>query len=299
MRIAGTRTKIVVGAFVLALIALAVVGAMITGDGLDAFKTKRHFQVTFRDASGLQEGASVKMGGLTVGRVTSLTLAFVDNAPAVVASIDIIEPHFEMVRIDSVVRLETQGVLGDKFVAVVGGTPAAAIADDNTVIATMPQLSFDEVAARADKVLTSFGAILVDVRRFSSGLPEGAKIEEVVRDLTSVTGTIREASKSLVAPGSVFAVAADPANGARLEQSLAHFDNATGSIAKTADRIEDGHGTLGLLVNDPSLYDGVVDILGKTNRNRVARFLVREALKPANGPDQPTTSAIKSPVISH
>jgi hypothetical protein len=50
-------------------------------------------------------------------------------------------------------------------------------------------------------------------------------------------------------------------------------------VAAVARKVESGQGSLGLLVNDPGLYDDARALLGKSNRNKMARDLVREALK--------------------
>jgi phospholipid/cholesterol/gamma-HCH transport system substrate-binding protein len=43
-------------------------------------------------------------------------------------------------------------------------------------------------------------------------------------------------------------------------------------------KVDSGQGTLGALVNDPSLYDDVKTLLGRANRNRAVKFLIRRTL---------------------
>ena len=52
------------------------------------------------------------------------------------------------------------------------------------------------------------------------------------------------------------------------------------------EKINNGTGTIGALVNDPGLYDEVKALFGGANRNRVIRNLVRQTVK---GSGQPAT----------
>ena len=45
------------------------------------------------------------------------------------------------------------------------------------------------------------------------------------------------------------------------------------------EKINNGTGTLGALVNDASLYDDVKSLVGGVNRNRIMRNLVRQTIK--------------------
>jgi phospholipid/cholesterol/gamma-HCH transport system substrate-binding protein len=48
------------------------------------------------------------------------------------------------------------------------------------------------------------------------------------------------------------------------------------------DKINNGTGTLGAMINDPGLYDNAKSLMGEANRNRIVRNLVRQTLKEAD-----------------
>lgn len=279
MKMANVRTKVAVGSFVLIAIALAVVGVLIVGDGIPGFRENRTFEIIFRDAAGLQEGAPVKMGGLQIGRVTSLHLQFVDDAPAAVAAIEVKGPEFDMIRVDTEAILQTQGVLGDKFVVLSGGAANSAVAADGAKLHSAKQMTIDEMMQRADRILGSFESILENINSFTDGLPDGQTVADSVRNLTETTGYLSKAAHDLSKPGGLISIMSDPAAGSQVAQSIGNFERAGRSIETITDRIEHGQGSLGLLVNDPTLYDETLSLLGRTNRNKIARSLIREAIR--------------------
>ena len=50
-------------------------------------------------------------------------------------------------------------------------------------------------------------------------------------------------------------------------------------VAQIVEKINNGSGTLGALVNDPSLYEDARSLVGGANRNRIIRNLVRKTTK--------------------
>ncbi len=260
MKIANTRTKIAVGGFALFVVAAAVVAVMMVGEGMDSFKAHRRYSVSFPDASGLQDGAPVKIGGLTVGNVRNLHIEFVEGATAAVADLEVIEPHFNLVRTDSKAMLETQGVLGDKYVSLVGSSPAAAQVADGSRIASVKVLTFQDVTTRANEILGDLEGTMVNVRQLSN---------------------------KILAKGGLIDVASDPRVGQQLRTSLERFEKAGTSLENVAGKIDQGQGTIGLLVNDSGLYDDAKSILGRSNRSKVARTLVQEALRKGEIVNQP------------
>jgi phospholipid/cholesterol/gamma-HCH transport system substrate-binding protein len=286
--------------FVLGLVAVVVVGVLFVGDGLSALKRHRLFTARLADASGLAEGAPVKMGGLTVGQVTRLELAYVDGSPGAVAELEVTEPYYDMVRADTRVHLETQGVLGDRYVALLGGKPDVAVAAAGAELATTPQLTMEQLTKHANDILVKVDAILADVQRFSSGLPDGEAARSAAAEVAATARAFSQTARALTREGGALDVLTRPESGAKVAQALEQLDRATTAIAAASAKVRDGEGTLGLLVNDPGLYDDAKSLLGRTNRNRMARSLVREALKSsAPTPLAPETTAAPDAALGH
>ena len=60
---------------------------------------------------------------------------------------------------------------------------------------------------------------------------------------------------------------------------LADFAKAVASLNRVVARVESGEGTLGLLVNDPTVWENLRRVLGSAERSAVLRYLVRSSLE--------------------
>ncbi|MBI3535935.1 MAG: hypothetical protein HY072_10680 [Deltaproteobacteria bacterium] len=67
----------------------------------------------------------------------------------------------------------------------------------------------------------------------------------------------------------------------KIAQEMEHVQlkNIFKNLNAILDKINNGTGTLGALVNDPGLYYDMKTLLGGANRNRVVRNLVRKTIK--------------------
>ena len=57
-----------------------------------------------------------------------------------------------------------------------------------------------------------------------------------------------------------------------------HFERVAADLAQVSAQLRHGEGTLGALVQDPTVYQQLVTILGGVGRSRVLRALVRYAI---------------------
>lgn len=107
-----------VGIFiVIGLLCLAYLSVKL-GD-VSLFSTKQYMvKARFANVSGLKEGATVEVAGVTVGKVGNIHL---DNYEALVEMF--IDPEVKLQE-DSIASIRTQGIIGDKYVKIkTGGAP--------------------------------------------------------------------------------------------------------------------------------------------------------------------------------
>ena len=63
----------------------------------------------------------------------------------------------------------------------------------------------------------------------------------------------------------------DPEGG----DALTQLGAATETLTRILEKIDSGEGTLGLLLNDPTLYEDVKELVGGAQRSLVVRSLIR------------------------
>ena len=106
------------------------------------------------------------------------------------------------------------------------------------------------ILARADRSLERIELITADVRAATQGADK--KVDRILDNLDNATAEARE----LVA--SVKQEVAD--TGTKVREKLDLVDEVLGSSTSIAKKIDDNEGTLGRLVNDPTIADNVEDI---------------------------------------
>ncbi|HTT62928.1 MAG TPA: MlaD family protein [Bryobacteraceae bacterium] len=134
------RERTLVGLFVLIAVGL-LVGTMLTISGGVGISTVSH-SAYFKFAGGVQPGAPVRYGGMTVGKVTRVR---VDPGDSSRIEIDVAVDRSAPLKTDSVAKISTLGPLTDNYVEITTGSRHAALAPPGSVLPSaeafgLPQL---------------------------------------------------------------------------------------------------------------------------------------------------------------
>jgi phospholipid/cholesterol/gamma-HCH transport system substrate-binding protein len=135
-----------------------------------------------------------------------------------------------------------------------------------------------EVAGRVDRAVNDVDALLEATRRGPGALhalfydPKGAK---AVADLGDAAGELgRLIHDARTSPdGAIHQLVYGDA-----KHLFANLGGVAEDLKAITGTVRSGEGTLGALVNDPSVYDDLRTILGNLKRNRILRELVRMTL---------------------
>jgi phospholipid/cholesterol/gamma-HCH transport system substrate-binding protein len=118
-----------------------------TGRGL-SFASEKYFEVTalFDNVGDLKVGAPVSMGGVAIGRVSSIGYDTKDYKAVVIMHLN---PKYDQIPTDSDAAIYTQGLLGGKFV---GLTPGGA----ETYLKDKSQIDFTQSAFVLESLIGQF-----------------------------------------------------------------------------------------------------------------------------------------------
>jgi phospholipid/cholesterol/gamma-HCH transport system substrate-binding protein len=194
--------------------ALAVVLAVVILEYLGSFGFLHrgfHLHALFKNVQDLKVGDTVKMAGVHVGRVENIILT---NGAADVTMI--IDRNAD-VRTDSKASISFTGLMAQNYVGLDFGTPSAPKVEDGAVLQTTEQADLGQLFAKLDAVATGVQNL---TRSFS-----GEKIDTFLGPLTDFIKDNRS--------------------------------NVTASISNMkliSDRIVQGQGTVGKLINEDTLY---------------------------------------------
>jgi phospholipid/cholesterol/gamma-HCH transport system substrate-binding protein len=248
------------GIFVFLGLAVMMLTILLMGGGRSLFESYYRIHMEVADAGGLSKGATVKSGGLTVGRVEAIS--FTENYAGVKITILIEKGFQQRIREDSLVRFQTQGVLGDKYLEITGGSPEAAALDDGGQIQAEASKDLAGMLADGGNAVELLKENLANLKVITSSMAENNQMSNIMRDLQTTSANLKEVTQTLKS------------------------SNLTGEMAATmknfrvvSERMKNGEGTIGALFSDASLYEDLKGLIGGANRSNVLRFFVRQAVK--------------------
>ena len=124
-----------VGAFVLAGLLVFAGLVYMLGRTAGLFERQYRLVASFGQIGGLIQGATVRLAGVAVGHVGEIRLPEPGSAKVRVELL-IARRVQDRIRADSVARIETLGLLGDKIIDVTLGSPGAAVLQDGGELRT-------------------------------------------------------------------------------------------------------------------------------------------------------------------
>lgn len=211
-----------VGLLVLVALAVLALGIFLIGEETQLFVRKHRYFTEFLNVSGLRAGNPVQLNGVDVGRVEEVILPEDMGESLIRVWISIDRRYADRVREDSQARIKTLGLLGDKFVEITSGTPAAAVIPSGGEIPAAPATSVDQLIATGEDTMENVVAISSSLRAILQRMERG---EGLAGRLTSEEGD--ELTNSIV--------------------------ETMKSIERVAQQIERSEGPLGRLINDDRL----------------------------------------------
>jgi phospholipid/cholesterol/gamma-HCH transport system substrate-binding protein len=142
------------GIFIVATLAILAAGIFIIGGKQYLFSSTYQLKTQFADVVGLDVGGDVRVGGVHVGTVRAIQLPH-QPGDKVTVIMDLDKPTHEIIRKDSVASIETEGLLGNQYLAVSSGTAGAADVHDGDTIGSRPPLEMADLLAKTSGILDS------------------------------------------------------------------------------------------------------------------------------------------------
>jgi outer membrane protein OmpA-like peptidoglycan-associated protein len=127
------------GVFIVATLAILIAGVFLIGNQRFLFQRTYRLQADFPNVSGLNNGADVRVGGIHLGTVKQIRLPDASNGEMTVV-MDMASSTKDLIRKDSVAKIKTEGLLGNKFVEVsFGSDKAPKVVDGDTIKGETPE----------------------------------------------------------------------------------------------------------------------------------------------------------------
>jgi len=174
-----------VGVFVVIGILILTYMSMRVG-GL-SFKRAKGYDVNvyFDSATGLAEDVQVEIAGVEIGRVRKISL---ENGKALVVLR--INPNVRLTK-DAKAVIRTKGILGDKYVELVQGSPSAPpLKEGDRIVKTVPTTDMDTL-------MITLGEVAKNINRLTNSLANVVGGEKGEASLNSIVQNVREMVETL------------------------------------------------------------------------------------------------------
>ncbi|MFH1654372.1 MAG: MlaD family protein [Pseudomonadota bacterium] len=294
-------TDLRVGIFMLVGVVLAMWVIFMLGSEHKLFKRHYSLVAQFKDISGLRNGATVLLSGLKVGSVSKISFPLDPKDEFISVILTIGKDYQNRIRSDSIATVNTQGLLGDKFVFVTMGSTEGTVLQSGSLIPTEEGTAIFQLAEKA-------GGIMDDIGKAASSLSDlmtsvdGEKKGDLKGILSSLRKSMEQVEKG---KGVLHGLIYDP-QGERLVEDLSATMKAVRNIVTDVDKNADkkeveglvinlrrsskdlreildsirrGEGTLGKLIMDPELYNDLRTLLGRANRNKMVKSVIRATIR--------------------
>src|ERR1041385_6374961 len=151
----GVNRPLIVGVLVISGLGLFITGLFMIGNRHEAFARHVELYAEFSNLSGITQGAKVQVAGMDAGQVQGVEIP--DAPPAKFrVKVRVTEKLRGLVRTDSVVTIGTEGVVGNRFLAISPGTARATVAAPG---ATLAGIEPTDISALLDQAKGAIGNI--------------------------------------------------------------------------------------------------------------------------------------------
>ncbi len=254
------ETEVKVGFFVSLGLVLIMLAILLLGSAENFLSRKTSYFIHVSNVEGLIQGAKVVLGGVSVGTVQDIKLD--NDRRDIRVELAVSQDGASWIHQDATAEIATQGVLGDKFVSILPGNEKLPHLPEKSEIPFVPSKGLTQFLSKGDQLLVTLNSLSGNLDQMVRAFNTGNRSElffrgmaETSRNLSSATEKINKQLDSL-----------------RINKVISNLESIT-------DKINGGTGTVGALINDPSLYDSAKLLVGEANRNRIMRNLVRQTLR--------------------
>jgi phospholipid/cholesterol/gamma-HCH transport system substrate-binding protein len=166
------------GAFIFTSLTILAVGIFIIGSRQYLFTSTYRLKAQFRNVVGLEDGAGVRVGGVQRGTVHSIDLPH-QPGDKITVVMDLDSRTHDIIKQDSVASIETEGLLGNEYMAISFGTAGAANVRNDDTISSQPPIAMSDLIKKSDDLLDSSQQAIKNVTATTANLSSiSAKIDQ-------------------------------------------------------------------------------------------------------------------------
>jgi phospholipid/cholesterol/gamma-HCH transport system substrate-binding protein len=228
--------NVLIGVFTTAAVVLFGSALFLIGNQHKAFHHHIVFYTNFQNVDGLPKGAKVRVDGMDAGEVQSIQIP---SSPAqkfrLKMSVD--DQLHGLIREDSLVTVETEGIVGDKFLLIHSGSEHASLARAETTLQSKEPFEMTKLLEQAQGIMTQAGTTLNGLQGTMTDVNR-----HLDTTLDTATGTMKNVNSVVLdvrnGKGAAGLLLEDKATAADVKQSIANVRQTTETLNGTSTRID-------------------------------------------------------------
>lgn len=224
------RRSLIVGVFVTVGLTIFILTIYIVGMKENIFGSPIKISAIFEDVKGLREGDKVRLSGINIGNVSSLSF-MEDNRVFVLMNLE--SEQAKYVSKDARVTIGSEGLMGSKAIMIIPGSGSSEMVAEFDTLHSVEQVGIDD--------------ILIEVNKSSENI---AVISE---ELISITQKINRGDGIF---GKIFT---DSSLTINLDKAAKNISDITENLYDLSDKVNQGKGIVGKLFADTMLTAGIGD----------------------------------------
>src|SRR5205809_2096185 len=218
--------EVKVGLLVLVALNMLVVMIMNLEKGVGLPGSQHQFRAVVPHTQSLKVGAPVRMNGVDVGNVRQISIG--QDTPKVEITFSVNRDVAAHIRDDATVSIRPMGLLGDKFLEILPGTPSRPPLAVGSLLVGQAETDFSGITAGASATIENLNNAIREIQHILASFSQGQ-------------GT---ASKLLTDPGLYD----------RSQRVIEKLEVASDKSIALLNKVDRGEGTIGRLVTRDELY---------------------------------------------
>jgi phospholipid/cholesterol/gamma-HCH transport system substrate-binding protein len=232
----GKDQSLLVGIFTIVAVALFGAGLFLIGNQHKAFSHHVIFYTNFQNVEGLTKGAKVKVGGIDAGEVEDVQIP---SSPAQKfrLKMNVDDRLHGLIREDSLVTVETEGLVGDKFLLIHQGSEHASEARAESTLQSKEPFEMSKLLEQAQGIMNQAGTTMNQLQGTMNDVRGhlDTTLDTATSTIKNVNGVVQDVRRG---KGSVGMLIEDRATAADVRQSVANIRQTTEKLNGSSTRID-------------------------------------------------------------
>lgn len=248
------------GIFIFIGSTLLVIGIFMLGNKEALFKPTFLVKAYFHNVEGLRNGAPVKLSGIDAGAVQDIKVVG-DTVSSIEVTMRLLKEIEHFIRVDTQAEIQTEGLVGNKFVSLKIGESSSELVGDGGVILAKEPVSFADIIQETQGIMgytKEMTKNLSDIiNRINAGEGTVGKIFTDDALYYAATDLTRSADKSLTAITTELNVITEQYKslGVSVASAVENINRVVVGVDTLLNNASQGHGVLGSLLVEGTSAD--------------------------------------------